>query len=127
MSNSFDTLASNLVSNLIPKFAKKITLKTITKGTYNPLTGEVTADTETSSSVYATISNYGGKIVDDNKLIDNDRILLNDLRVKIYTSNIDENSLLIIDNKTYKIISYKVVYAVESIYAIEAQVRQING
>jgi hypothetical protein len=55
---TLDARARSTANKMLTKFGKVITLSRITEGSYDPITGDMSASTTVSSSVYGLIKDY---------------------------------------------------------------------
>ena len=119
MANEFDTLASELVAELTPAFAKALTFVSVAPGTYNPSTGATTAPTESTTSVRGNIIQF---TLDE---IDGVKVEQGDFKVIVYyTGEIDLNDKLRFDSKNYRMINVlDKYYAVENVFGQVVQCR----
>lgn len=69
---TLDTRARQTASDLITKFGKSLTLKTVVNGTYDPATGEIT-NTETTATVLGIVKDYASNEIDGTMVLVGDR------------------------------------------------------
>ena len=112
------------VADILAKFGKVVTFTTSPPASaYDPTTGENAAFTATTHSVKITPPDEY-----NDKYIDGDLIQRGDVKVLVAGQGLPftptNGMAVVIDSKTWKIVSLKLIYSGESIAAYELQLRK---
>jgi hypothetical protein len=75
VANFYESLGDTALSLLV-KFGKSITLSRETGGSIDPITGAVTAGTDTSVTTTGVLLSYPDKMIDGTRILSSDRLLL---------------------------------------------------
>ncbi len=118
---TLDIRARATADNLIEKFGKVVALARITKGAYNPDTGEMAADSTVTQTVSALIKDYNGIELMTGLIQSDDR------KVSIAALNATEpatGDTVTIDSLVYNVIAVKTIWSGEKASIYEMQVRK---
>ena len=117
---ALDTSSRALAVKMLAKFGKSITLQSIAEGAYDPVTGDMAANTVTSLTQQALIKDYNGLELMSGLVQHNDK------RVTIGAAGgeIPQTSdRIVIDSETYNIISVKSIWSgdLAALYILQAR------
>lgn len=110
------------IKTLLTNLGKDLTLRHVTKGTYDPTTGELSSDTITDTTAKGAITSYSAEDRQDTRIEVNDRkCILSGVDI---TTTPDINDLLVDGSTVYTIINAsKIEYNDEDIVYI-CQIRR---
>jgi hypothetical protein len=118
---ALDVSARALATKLLNKFGKVITLQSVVEGAYDPLTGDMAANTVTTSTPFAVISDYKGIALMSGVIQYGDR------KVTIAALNSvlpQPADTVTIDSEVYKVLSVRNVWSGDLSALYELQVRK---
>jgi hypothetical protein len=118
---TLDTKARNLAVKLLNKFGKIITLQSITEGSYDPSTGDMSANTITTYSPFAIIGDYNGIKLTGGTIQQGDRKVTIAALGYALPQPADK---VIIDNESYNVIAVKNTWSGNLSALYEMQVRK---
>lgn len=118
---AIDTSSRALAVKMLTKFGKAIAFQSIVEGSYDPATGDMAANTVTSSNVQALIKDYNGIELMSGVIQQGDR------KVTIAASGAtlpQPSDKIVIDSETYNIIAVKTIWSGELAALYELQARK---
>jgi len=118
---ALDTSARALAVKSLAKFGKSITLQSIVEGAYDPVTGDMAANTITSSNPLAIISDFKGAALMSGVIQYGDRKVTIAASGSVLPLPTDK---VIIDTETYNVIAVKSIWSGELAALYELQVRK---
>lgn len=118
---ALDTSSSILAVKMLAKFGKAITFQSVAEGIYDPATGDMTANTITSSSQKALLKDFNGSELMSGVVQHGDRKVV---MAALGVSLPQPSDKVVIDSETYNIIAVKVVWSGELAALYELQVRK---
>lgn len=101
---------------LIQRFGKQLTFTRVTKGAYDPNTGQ-TSDSSATYTKYACVFDYSNTEVNDTTILQGDRRLLAE------AGDYEVNDTVSIDSKDYRIISISENKPSDTQMSVNIQVR----
>ncbi len=117
---------SNLSEKLIKQFGRKVTLKTVIKGHYDPMTGEsktiATKDIMVLQGTYSSQDFRYQLMQGKGSVTENQQIQLGDIPIYSYEV-LDKNDRIIINNVEYAIIRINEYVAEDKTVLYEAVIR----
>lgn len=97
---TFATRMQSTALNLLTKYGRSVTLTRVTEGTYNPETSD------TGVSFTTTFSGYGHPSPYSVQELDNELILLTDIKLLFYSTTVPSiGDTASIDNLSYRVMS----------------------
>lgn len=105
---ALDTSSRALAVKMLAKFGKAIAFQSVAEGAYDPVTGDMAANTVTSSNVQALIKDYNGIELMSGLIQQGDR------RVTIAAYGVtlpQPSDKIVIDSETYNIIAVKSIWS----------------
>jgi hypothetical protein len=118
---ALDTSARALSVKLLDKFGKSITLQSIVEGAYDPVTGDMAANTVTTSYPLAVVGDFKGLALASGVIQYGDRKVTIAASGSVLPLPTDK---VIIDTETYNVISVKSIWSGELAALYELQVRK---
>lgn len=118
---ALDTSARALSVKLLTKFGKDITLQSIVEGAYDPLTGDMSANTITSTTHTAIIKDYKGLDFISGVIQANDRKVI--IAASGATTPLPADKVTI-DSEDYQVIASRYIWSGALAALYEMQVRK---
>ena len=118
---TLDAKARNTADTLLDKFGKSITLTSIVEGSYDPATGDMSANTTTNTTHTAIVKDFNGVDFVSGVIQSGDR------KVTIAALNAttpQPADKVTVDSEVYNVISVKSIWSGELAALYELQVRK---
>lgn len=120
MANQFSNSMVALALKLINQYGEQVTFNRTTRGTYDTTTGFTNGDSNLTYSSKVVSEYYSSKEVDGSRILEGD--------IKVYAPQMDQvpqpdDKITLADTSIYRVISVKLVKAVDEtcLYTIQAR------